>query len=433
MSLRWVEIPGRRASLKFWKTGFRSACSLALGPQNRLWFTDCDDERLFRIELTSGQLSEVPGTWTYVVGLRFDVEGNLWLAAERLGEVWRLDSNGDIRVWAHGLNRPIGVQPDGIGGAYVAEMGSNRVSWIDAARQVTTLVHTAGPPKATIPSGRELLVLEEDSTDSIVSIRLPVPHPDAPRNVAAAAGADSSGIVVWKEPTPEAPTAITSYTVVANPSGNSCTTSGLSCTVTGLTNRQRYTFTVTATNSAGTSEPSAPSNEVMPLAPGFQAWTSNQVTAVGGATILNIAQAAAGSTIAVTGSAKATVVTDSNGFGTASYTTTKAGIQKFTASYSVKVGKKTTKYTTTTQLYVPSVSGPILKIKAGKMGKFSIQFIPSGAAVSIQLSDGRTLTGTADTLGKATFTPTFTAIGAVIYTVSVAGVEVSTGGITVTR
>ena len=135
----------------------------------------------------------------------------------------------------------------------------------------------------------------------------------------------------------------------------------------------------------------------------------------------------------ITGSTKASVVADAGGFGTVSYTATKAGIQKFTASYSVKVGKKTTKYTTAAQLYVPSVSGPLLRIKSGKTGKFSIQFMPPGAAVSIQLSDGRTLSGLADSAGRASFTPTFTTLGAVMYSVSVAGVQVGTGGLTIIK
>jgi hypothetical protein len=169
----------------------------------------------------------------------------------------------------------------------------------------------------------------------------------------------------------------------------------------------------------------------MPLAPGFQLWSTESVLAIGSSTALMLAQAAAGASIAISGSTKANVSADSTGFATASFTAVKAGIQKFSAAYSVKVGKKTTKYTTTAQLYVPSVSGPMLKIKPGKMGKFSLQFMPPGAAVSIGLSDGRTINLTADSAGKATTTQTFNTRGAVTYAVTVAGVQVATGDLTV--
>jgi hypothetical protein len=144
-----------------------------------------------------------------------------------------------------------------------------------------------------------------------------------------------------------------------------------------------------------------------------------------------LAQSAAGAPIAISGSTKANVSADSAGFASSAFTATKTGIQKFTASYSVKVGKKTTKYTATTQLYVPSVSGPMLKIKPGKTGKFSLQFMPPGAAIEIALSDGRTINLTADAAGKATTTQTFNTRGAVTYTVTVAQVQVATGGLTV--
>jgi hypothetical protein len=171
----------------------------------------------------------------------------------------------------------------------------------------------------------------------------------------------------------------------------------------------------------------------MPLAPGFQLWSTESVLAIGSSTALMLAQSAASASIAISGSTKAIATADSTGFATASFTAVKVGIQKFTAAYSVKVGKKTTKYTATTQLYVPSISGPMLKIKQGKTGKFSMQFMPPVAAVSIALSDGRTINLTADSAGKASTTAVFNTRGAVNYTVTVAGVQVAAGGLTITK
>ena len=58
--------------------------------------------------------------------------------------------------------------------------------------------------------------------------------------------------------------AITGYTVTANPGGVTATGGASPVTLTGLTNGTTYTFTVTATNAAGTGAPSAASNAVTP-------------------------------------------------------------------------------------------------------------------------------------------------------------------------
>ncbi|SIR33036.1 Fibronectin type III domain-containing protein [Shewanella morhuae] len=62
-------------------------------------------------------------------------------------------------------------------------------------------------------------------------------------------------------------TAVTSYTVTSNPSGFTGTGVGSPISVIGLTNGVAYTFTVTATNSAGTGAASAASNSVTPASP----------------------------------------------------------------------------------------------------------------------------------------------------------------------
>jgi hypothetical protein len=105
----------------------------------------------------------------------------------------------------------------------------------------------------------------------IIAVTTPATAPSAPTAVSAEP-LDASAGVSWTAPTiGGAP--VTSYTVtpyigsVAQAatvvSGNPAPTA---TTVSGLTNGATYTFTVTATNSIGTSPASAPSNSVTPTA-----------------------------------------------------------------------------------------------------------------------------------------------------------------------
>lgn len=59
----------------------------------------------------------------------------------------------------------------------------------------------------------------------------------------------------------------TTYTVTASPGGSTCITDDNMCPVTDLTNGVPYTFTVTATNAAGTSAKSEPSLPISPTDP----------------------------------------------------------------------------------------------------------------------------------------------------------------------
>lgn len=93
--------------------------------------------------------------------------------------------------------------------------------------------------------------------------------PNAPTIGTATAG-DTQASVTFTAPANTGGAAITGYTVTSNPGGitaggNGFTTSPI--TVTGLTNGVSYTFTVTATNSAGTGSASGASNSITPAAP----------------------------------------------------------------------------------------------------------------------------------------------------------------------
>ncbi|PKM17766.1 MAG: hypothetical protein CVV11_16795 [Gammaproteobacteria bacterium HGW-Gammaproteobacteria-15] len=90
--------------------------------------------------------------------------------------------------------------------------------------------------------------------------------PGAP-TVATATAGDTQATVAFTAPANTGGTTITGYTVTSNPGGFTGTGAGSPITVSGLTNGVAYTFTVTATNSAGTGAASAASNSITPASP----------------------------------------------------------------------------------------------------------------------------------------------------------------------
>jgi uncharacterized repeat protein (TIGR01451 family) len=93
----------------------------------------------------------------------------------------------------------------------------------------------------------------------------PATVPGAPAIGTATAG-NAQASVTFTAPASNGGSAITSYTVTSSPGGLTGTGATSPIVVSSLTNGTAYTFTVTATNAAGTGAASAASNSVVPIA-----------------------------------------------------------------------------------------------------------------------------------------------------------------------
>jgi hypothetical protein len=110
------------------------------------------------------------------------------------------------------------------------------------------------------PSG---VTANSNSTASVAAIA-----PGAPTIGTATQTGSSTATVVYTAPASNGGATITSYTATSSPSGITGTLSQAgsgTITVSGLAGATAYTFTVTATNSAGTSAASAASNSITTL------------------------------------------------------------------------------------------------------------------------------------------------------------------------
>ena len=164
----------------------------------------------------------------------------------QLGVSWRApSSNGGSAVTSYTVT----AQPGSVTCTAIAPSTScNLLGLSNGSVYSITVV-------ATNPAG--------DSASSSTVTGSPVTIPGKP-TISATEPGSNSVLVRWRAPSATGGASVSSYTVVASPGGNSCTTSGavLFCTVTGLDNGTSYAFTVTATNSAGTGSASASYNGV---------------------------------------------------------------------------------------------------------------------------------------------------------------------------
>ncbi len=189
-----------------------------------------------------------------------------------------------------GSPRTIAVSPDGAT-LYVGTMGSGANTLLSATigsgvlAQVGSATAQTGLVSISITSDsatvyaaarNEVAVLPRGAstpttvtgtvTTNIAAVAVcpSVTDPGAPTAVTAVPG-DATVALSWTAPANTGGAPITLYTATAAPGGATCTTTGATtCVVAGLRNGTSYTFTVTATNIAGTSAASAASTKVTP-------------------------------------------------------------------------------------------------------------------------------------------------------------------------
>ncbi|MBJ7249585.1 MAG: fibronectin type III domain-containing protein [Thermoleophilia bacterium] len=183
-----------------------------------------------------------------------------------------------IAISPDGATLYVGTGEVGVGSLLSATIGSNTLTRVGTTTSfgVTSIAVTPDSVTVYAASAGEVAVLPRGTSTpttltgdvrgniTAVAVCPSVTDPGAPTAVTAVPG-DATVSLSWAAPANSGGASILSYTGTAAPGGATCTTTGATtCLFTGLKNGTEYTFTVTATNIAGTSAASAASTKVTP-------------------------------------------------------------------------------------------------------------------------------------------------------------------------
>lgn len=249
--------------------------------------------------------------------------------------------------------------------------------------------------------------------------------PPSPMN-ALATGRKGSILVAWTNvsaPTPA--TASTAIVATAQPGGAFCQTTSTTCTITGLKDGAAYSVSVRAFNgtaSAGTSAGTVTAGAVP------QTLTPDVTWAKVGDTIgVNIANAQPNASVTISakpGGTSTAVMTNAIGMGRA--------LVRFGSAGAIVLSLKTSAGTTNTTVWVPGVAWTSA-VKVLKPAKLTVLGVPANTAMRVEFSDNTpAITGTADSKGTFSASPTWKIATTVTATVFAAGRNIGSSVITVT-